>query len=138
MKIYHKRHFGSGLFFIVLGMLNIFACIWTGFDVSGIILIAALLLIGSGLTIRSLSSALSKEDKLEKLDERNQLIELKTKSKAFRLTQGISFGLMLLFLIAGKVTEEMPLLSIGVGLAFAYTISMFTEIFTYLYYETHN
>jgi len=81
---------------------------------------------------------LSKEDRLEELDERNQLIKLKTKSKAFRLTQGICFGLMLTFLVMGKVSGENTFISMGVGLAFAYTVSMFTEIITHCYYEKHN
>ena len=51
------------------------------------ILILALMFIGGELTIRSVSRNLSKEDKLEEMDERNQLIELKTKSQSFRLTQ---------------------------------------------------
>ena len=67
--------------------LNVIACINAGFDISGMILILALMFIGGELTIRSVSRNLSKEDKLEEMDERNQLIELKTKSQSFRLTQ---------------------------------------------------
>ena len=88
--------------------------------------------------MRSFSRDMSREDKLEELDERNRLIDLKTKSRAFRLTQAICFGLMLLFLLMGKISGETLLISMGVGLAFAYAISMFTELFTYLYYEKHN
>ena len=68
-------------------LLNVIACINAGFDISGMILILAIMFIGGGLIIRSISCNLSKEDKLEEMDERNQLIELKTKSQSFRLTQ---------------------------------------------------
>ena len=68
-------------------LLNVIACSNAGFDISGMILILALMFIGGELTIRSVSRNLSKEDKLEEMDERNQLIELKTKSQSFRLTQ---------------------------------------------------
>jgi len=88
--------------------------------------------------MRSFSRNMSREDKLDELDERNRLIDLKTKSRAFRLTQAICFGLMLLFLVMGKMSGEILLISAGVGLAFAYAVSMFTEIFTYLYYEKRN
>ena len=118
-------------------LLNVIACINAGFDISGMILILALMFIGGELTIRSVSRNLSKEDKLEEMDERNQLIELKTKSQSFRLTQQICFGLMLTFLIMGKISGEKAFIGMGVGLAFAYTISMFAEIFTYCYYEKH-
>lgn len=137
MKIYDKKKFGSGLVCMALSLLNLIASFWTGFDVSGIILILALLLFGVVLITRSLSYNLSREDKLEELDERNQLIELKTKSKSFRLTQGICFGLMLVFLVMGKVSGENLFIGMGVGLAFAYAVSMFTEIFTCFYYDNH-
>lgn len=138
MKIYNKKKFGSGFICIVLGVLNFLACFSTGFDVSGMVITLALLFIGGGSIMRSFSRNMSREDKLDELDERNRLIDLKTKSKAFRLTQAICFGLMLLFLVMGKLSGEILLISAGVGLAFAYAVSMFTEIFTYLYYEKHN
>ena len=37
---------------------------------------------------------------------------------------------MLTFLIMGKISGEKAFIGMGVGLAFAYTISMFAEIFT--------
>ncbi|MFR3822777.1 MULTISPECIES: hypothetical protein [Hungatella] len=138
MKIYNKKKFGSGFICIVLGVLNFLACFSTGFDVSGMVITLALLFIGGGSVMRSFSRNMSREDKLDELDERNRLIDLKTKSRAFRLTQAICFGLMLLFLVMGKMSGEILLISAGVGLAFAYAVSMFTEIFTYFYYEKHN
>ena len=138
MKIYNKKKFGSGFICIVLGVLNFLACFSTGFDVSGMVITLALLFIGGGYIMRIFSRNMSREDKLDELDERNRLIDLKTKSRAFRLTQAICFGLMLLFLVMGKMSGEILLISAGVGLAFAYAVSMFTEIFTYLYYEKRN
>ena len=44
---------------------------------------------------------------------------------------------MLTFLNMGKISGEKAFIGMGVGLAFAYTISMFAEIFTYCYYEKH-
>ena len=38
----------------------------------------------------------------------------------------------------GKVSGYEGFIAIGVGLAFAFTISMFAEIFTYMYYESKN
>ena len=75
---------------------------------------------------------------LDKLAERNQLIESKSKSKAFRLTQIISFLLMLLLQVMGKLADHNGLIAIGIGLAFSFFISMFAEIFTYTYYESKN
>ena len=139
MKIYNKKVFASGVFMITLGAFNLVGDIVNkSVDINGSILIGALFLFGTGTILRSLSEKLTKEDKLEELDERNQLIQLKSKSKSFRLTQGISFLLMLVFLVMGKVWGYEGFIAMGVGLAFSFTISMFTEIFTYMYYESKN
>lgn len=139
MKIYNKKLFLSGVLIAVLATVNGIADVVNHtVDLNGIILIIALYLFGLGAIIHSLSQKRTKQDKLEELDERNQLITLKSKSKAFGLTQIISFCLMLLLLIMGKMSGDQGFITMGVGLAFVFVISMFTELFTYLYYESKN
>ncbi|MGI6029344.1 MAG: hypothetical protein ACOX81_08035 [Candidatus Heteroscillospira sp.] len=139
MKIYNKRSFAEGVFMVALGTLNlIMDLINHTFEIKGAILSIALYFLGGGLIIRSLSLKCTREDKLDKMDERNQLIELKSKSKAFRFTQTISFLLMLALLVMGKISGYDGFISMGVGIAFAFSISMFTEIFTFMYYEHKN
>ena len=139
MKIYNKKVFASGVFMTALGLLNLITSMMRqDFDMNSIILIAALFVLGFGSIMRSISQRMAKEDKLEELDERNRLIALKSKSKSFRLTQIISFTLMLALLVMGKVSGYEGFIAMGVGLAFAFAISMFTEIFTYMYYESKN
>ena len=137
MKIYNKKVFAWGIFTAAFGVLNLIAGIINDdMDINGIILVIALFLFGFGAILRSLSQKMSREDKLEEMDERNRFIELKTKSKSFRLTQTISFSLMLILLVAGKVSGYESLIAMGAGLAFAFGVSMFTEVFTYMYYES--
>lgn len=139
MKIYNKKVFALGVFMVALGLLNLITIMMRqDFDINSIILIAALFVLGFGSIMRSISQRMAKEDKLEELDERNRLIALKSKSKSFRLTQIISFTLMLALLVMGKVSGYEGFIAMGVGLAFAFAISMFTEIFTYMYYESKN
>ena len=139
MKIYNKKVFASGIFMMDLGLLNLITSIvWHDLDINSIILIVALFAMGFGSVMRSMSQQMAKEDKLEELDERNRLIELKSKSKSFRLTQIISFVLMLVLLVMGKVSGYEGFIAMGVGLAFSFSISMFAEIFTYMYYESKN
>ena len=139
MKIYNKKVFASGIFMMALGLLNLITSIMRhDLDINSIILIVALFAMGFGSVMRSMSQRMAKEDKLEELDERNRLIELKSKSKSFRLTQIISFVLMLVLLVMGKVSGYEGFIAMGVGLAFAFSISMFAEIFTYMYYESKN
>lgn len=139
MKIYNKKVFASGIFMMALGLLNLITSIVRhDLDINSIILIVALFAMGFGSVMRSMSQQMAKEDKLEELDERNRLIELKSKSKSFRLTQIISFVLMLVLLVMGKVSGYEGFIAMGVGLAFSFSISMFAEIFTYMYYESKN
>ena len=139
MKIYNKKVFASGVFELALGLLLLITSIMRqDLDINATILIVALFVFGFGSIMRSISQRMAKEDQLEELDERNRLIALKSKSKSFRLTQIISFMLMLAFLVMGKVSGYEGFIAMGVGLAFAFTISMFAEIFTYMYYESKN
>lgn len=139
MKIYNKKVFASGVFMVALGLLNLITSMMRqDFDINSIILIAALFVLGFGSIMRSISQRMAKEDKLEELDERNRLIALKSKSKSFRLTQIISFTLMLALLVMGKVSGYEGFIAMGVGLAFAFAISLFAEIFTFMYYESKN
>lgn len=139
MKIYNKNSFAKGIFMLALGTLNlIMDLINHTFEIKGAILAVILYFLGGGLIIRSLSLKFTKEDRLDKMDERNNLIELKSKSKSFSLTQTISFLLMLVFLVMGKISGYDGFIAMGVGLAFSFTISMFAEIFTYMYYESKN
>lgn len=139
MKVYNKRGFISGIFMIALGAFNLVMGIkQNDADASMIILTAALSAFGLNSVIRSLSDIMTRKDRLEEADERNCLIEMKSKSKSFKLTQSISFILMLASLVAGKISGESDFVAIGVGLAFAFVVSMFSEIFTYMYYESKN
>lgn len=135
MRIYNKKTFGFGIFALALGLLNIVAGVMTGFDGKGVFLIVLLFLIGAGSLARSLSQKMSREDKLEERDERNQLIDMKSKSLAFRLTQGISFVLGLLFLVSGTVAKDDAIVALGLGFLFTVTISMFGEMGAFLHYE---
>lgn len=138
MKVYNKKTFAFGVFSTALGVLNAVTAVLRGVDAGDIVLIACLLFFGIGALLRGTSKRLAREDRLEELDERNRLVELKSKSAAFRLTQAVCFGLMLALLVAGKVSGTQALIAIGVGLAFALSISMLAELGAYFYCEKRN
>lgn len=139
MKIYNKKSFAEGIFILALGtLLLIMDCINQTFEVKGAVLIFALYFFGGGFLVRSLSRKLTREDRLDQMDERNQLIEWKSKRKAYQLTQILSFALMLVLLVIGKISGTESLIAIAVGLAFALAISMLTEAFSFMYYESKN
>lgn len=135
MRIYNKKKFAYSVFSLSLGLLYLLTGTVSEFDAKDIILIVLLFLIGAGSLARSLSQKMSREDKLEERDERNQLIDMKSKSLAFRLTQGISFVLGLLFLVGGAVAKDDTIAALGLGFIFTVTISMFGEMGAFLHYE---
>lgn len=135
MRIYNKKKFAYSVFSLSLGLLYLLTGTVSEFDAKDIILIVLLFLIGAGSLARSLSQKMSREDKLEERDERNQLIDMKSKSLAFRLTQGISFVLGLLFLVSGAVAKDDSIAALGLGFIFTVTISMFGEMGAFLHYE---
>lgn len=139
MKIYHKKNVWAGAGMLALGILNLATALWRrDLDVSAVVLVLALVFLGGGFLVRGLSPELAREDRIEEQDERNILVRFKTRTSAFRWTRLVSFGLMLLLLIAGAVTGERPLLAVAVGLAFSLTISFFAEFFAALYHESKN
>lgn len=81
---------------------------------------------------------MSREDMVAERDERNKLIWLKSKSRVFQVTQVMSCSLMLAFLAAGKISGYEGFIAMAVCLAFGVAISMFSELFTYWYYEKRN
>lgn len=124
---------------LALGILNLATALWRrDLDASAVVLVVALVLLGGSSLLRSLSPKLARQDKIEEQDERNILVQLKTRTSAFRWTRLVSFGLMLSLLIAGAVTGERLLLAVAVGLAFALTVSFFAEFFAALYHESKN
>lgn len=138
MKIYHKRNFALGLFLGAMGILLLAVSLPEIMALQKrktVILIGLCLLLGSGLIARSLSPKLSREDRVEELDERNQLVRLKTGNRAFQVTQLICLALMSLLLILGKSEGEEPVVYAGLGFAGAFSVSVLAELFAGLYYE---
>ena len=87
---------------VALGLVNLALSLWRrDFTLSTGVLVGALLLLGVSSLLRSLSPQLSQQDKIEEQDERNILVNLKTRTSAFRWTRLVSFGLMALLLVAG-------------------------------------
>lgn len=72
MKIYNKKKFADGCFFLVLGAALAGAMIWKReIDGKSVVLALIALVIGADALVRSLSRRLSYQDKVEALDERN-------------------------------------------------------------------
>ena len=135
MKIYNKNSFIEGFIMTLLGLLLFITILVTEFNIKKFLLSPLLLFMGIGLIERSISKSMSKDDKVDKNDERNQFISLKSRGKALQITQMCSWIIMLLILIIGKINNHMMLISLGTGMMIIFTISLFTELFCNIYYE---
>ena len=138
MKIYNKKRFATGTGMLFLAMLNLATHLFkqTEADVWFYLLMAFLVLDGLGEIRRSLSREAFRADRLEELDERNQLLALKAKGRAYQLGQRASFVLIVLMLIGGGFTGETALIGIAVGLTFTWSISLFCELGAEVYYDS--
>ena len=132
---YNKNSFIEGFIMTLLGLLLFITILVTEFNIKKFLLSPLLLFMGIGLIERSISKSMSKEDKVDKNDERNQFISLKSRGKALQITQMCSWIIMLLILIIGKINNHMMLISLGTGMMIIFTISLFTELFCNIYYE---
>lgn len=137
MKIYNRKYFFYGLASLALG-IAVFVTAERPITLKPIILAVLCAVIGAGFIHRSLSRKLTKADKLDELDERNQLIALKSNSKTSQITQLGSGILTVAFMGMGGGSGNKDFIAMGVGAAFCFTISLFAEMFTKIYYEKHN
>ena len=136
MKIYNKKNFASGLFIALLGIALIGMDLARGWVWKDSIIDFLCLVFGVVLLVRSCSKSMSRVDKLEELDERNQLVLLKNKSQAFQIHQYLCLALAALFFVLAAVEGAHMFLYVGIGFAFAFALSLFTDIATFLYYES--
>ena len=138
MKIYNKKFFVSGILMLLLGMLNlILGLIKTDFDFAQSVLIIAMLLFGGNFTFRSLNYKMSRTDILEEKDERNQLVLLKNRSKAFQIQRYVCLGASAVFIAVAAIIKTEKFEYIGAGFAFAFVISLVVDIATFVYYDSH-
>ncbi len=134
MKIYNKKNFRYGLGMTILGILMLLTSIWKGFDVKGTVILALCLFLGIGLMLRSLSRDMSREDRIAELDERNKMVEQRAKSRALGIVEMVCFVCILVSIVGMQVMEEFfGGMLVAFGLLF--TVMLFTELVTLLYYN---
>ncbi|MBU3160786.1 hypothetical protein KPL37_13655 [Clostridium frigoris] len=142
-KIYNKKGFWSGVFFLLLAVVYIILLVNNWNDMNSIrngksILFAIICaLIGISQIYRGLDSKCAKEDAQDD-DERKKLVILKTESSTYKITFNISIVLTLLLAVAIGVTENDDLLGVFVGVAIMPTIMIISYMFANHYHNKHN
>ena len=135
MKIYNKSNFFLGLFFILLGIAILIVSVLKGFDLKGTIIMLLCWSYGFGDITRSLSARMSKEDKIDELDERNNLIKIKSRSTAFLCSEIICAVCLMVCMLGHSLIGEV--LSVPMVIAFGIMLSamLLLELFTAVYYD---
>ena len=138
MKIYNKKKFADGCFFLVPGAALAGAIIWKReIDGKSVVLALIALVIGADALVRSLSRRLSYQDKVEALDERNIQVELRARSRTLSLLRGTLMAVLILSLIGALANPKGELVYGGMMVVSGvlYTLSLFIELACSFYYE---
>lgn len=135
MKIYNKKNFVSGMFITLLGIALIGMDLAKGWVWRDSIIHILCLALGLMLIVRSCSRTMARADRLAELDERNQLVLLKNRSRAFQIHRYSCLALAALFFLLAAVQGTQIFLYVGIGFALAFGISLLVDIATFVYYE---
>ncbi len=152
IKIYNKKGFWSGVFFLVLAVASITFMIIAPNDMRTVKIVKSILItifcvfIGVGQVLRGLDSKCTKEDEQNE-DERNKLVVLKSESSAYNITFDFSIVLTILLVIAIGVAKSNGsidiavfngLIGILVGVAIILTIMIIAYTGANIYHNKRN
>ena len=135
MKIYNKSNFGWGLFLTAIGLAMLATSVWTGFDVRGTVLMVACLAFGVTFLGRSFSPAMSREDKLAELDERNRLVSLKVDSLTRKVMGWARVAAMAAGLLGYVLTENLVFGCLFLFAGLSVTLEVVVAIAAAIHYE---
>ena len=131
MKIYNKKGFLSGLFWLLMGGTSLYTMVYRGMEIPDIVFCT----IEFGLAVyyiaRSFSRNLSDEDQ----DERTKLIVQKSRATAYAWVKGICIVLGLLYMLVFSHTKNN--LHLGMAVCFAMILigMLIVEGITEIYYD---
>lgn len=134
MKCYDRNRFCAAILLLFLGIIGLLSL---RREFSSYSLLVSLLMIGLGVLnfLLSIGIGLSRRDKLELLDERNQMVLLHTAHTSLRITQILIFPLILILQWTNHPPESewTP----GAGLLILLILSIAVERIAHHYYQKH-
>ena len=142
MKVYNKKGLLAGIFLILLGLWGIVLDFRspdsnTLVQIRDSIISIFLLLMGINSFWRAFSKKATKEDIIEKYDERNRMIEYKSQARMLDIVYAILFVLMICGIIGFKLTANIVWGCIFVIPGFLLGLFLIIQIFVKLCYEKH-
>jgi hypothetical protein len=143
IKVYNKKQFCIGIVFLLLVSLNIPGFIGCFNNPDTVTIIRYIVtdifwtLIGVMFVNRSISSKCAKEDN-QNNDERENLINIKSKCSAFNITFFVSIAITILSAIVAGITKIYVLVGIVIGAGIVPIIMIFAQLSSYFYYQNRN
>ena len=138
MKIHHKKNFIWGLALLLLGLLTLAMGAWQGLTLRAVVRAALLLFLGGGILLRSLSKALSREDRIQERDERTLLVALRARGTAFRCAQGACFLGLAAALLGHRALGEETAALLALAFGGMWTVMAVSELIALWYHEHHS
>lgn len=135
MKLYNKKHAADGWWRVGLGILWIILAIqerenWINWIVSGIFIVG-----GIWDLVRARTKRLTEEERIELTDERNQMLLLQTKSRAYDIMNVLYVAVMIVFLLAAQIFDIHEAWHFAIGSGLFYAVSMLVNSIVSSYYD---
>lgn len=135
MKYYDKKRAAHGWWRIGLGVLWIAVAaqeyeIWFNWIVSGIFIVG-----GIWDLVRARTRKLTEEERIELTDERNQMLLLQTKSRAYDIMNVIYIICMIAFLLVAQIFHVQVMLVLSAGFSVLYSTSGLVNLIVSSYYD---
>lgn len=135
MKLYNKKRAADGWWRVGLGILWIILAIqergnWINWIVSGIFIVG-----GIWDLVRARTKKLTEEERIELTDERNQMLLLQTKSRAYDIMNVIYIICVIAFLLVAQIFHVQVMLVLSAGFSVLYAVSMLVNIIVSSYYK---
>ena len=135
MKLYNKKRAADGWWRVGLGILWIILAIqergnWINWIVSGSFIVG-----GIWDLVRARTRKLTEEERIELTDERNQMLLLQTKSRAYYIKNVIYIICVIAFLLVAQIFHVQVMLVLSAGFSVLYAVSMLVNIIVSSYYK---
>lgn len=133
MKVYNKNDLIGGINRIWMSVIWIALAVGekgkTQWICVGLLVVSSIVLI-----MRAVKKP-SAGEQIAALDERNQMIDLKSKSRTYDIMNVLDVVLMMIFIVLGKYWDISAISFVGIGIGIVGVVASLAQSITYSYYN---
>lgn len=135
MKIYSVKRFIFGTLGLAMSLFGFVLIAVKGFHLKLLILLPIIFILSLLEIRKSLSKAKVLQANIEKQDERNQLVDIKSRALSFRIVQISIMVLKVSLLVLFGITREPTLVWVILAISLLFIICFVSELSSTLYYD---